>query len=424
VEEFENSKLKFNYEGDPEKNTGLLLERFFAPISVDRPDYSPGIDPYREITVRDIIYVELHSYSKSIDIYDEIGKVKNVDREFWNLKDAGNSIMEKPELVQLDTIVNNDFKYNKNLSIMNEKNLDYLKNTLKYMGFEDRVNEQLERDIRAGKEESRPVDSKQFNNLQTDSTLHFSKGKENDMYFFNKYDVTVTREDGRSESQTMYINQVKVYNEEKLREETRLSGFTLKEAANLLDGRAVYREFTNKDGEQYKAWKQIDFTQQDDRKNYKYHTFHENYGFNLEKAMDKRNILEANSTEGKDALIKSWQKGNLQAVTIEENGSKERRYLAADPKNRDFIEYDNNFKLIQKEAQEVNLKFKRTDQNVDDKDLKKGGAEKNVSAGIGQENDDSKKKLNKGGKGKNGKEGKDESLLPKNRTAKSKGQGV
>ena len=311
---------------------------------------------------------------------------------------------------------------------MNEQNLEYLKNTLKYMGFEDRLNEGLERSIQSGTLAFTLNDTKQFNNVKTDSILYFSKGKENETYFFNKYDVAVTKADGRSESQTMYMNRVTRFNEETGKDQTRLSGFTLKEAANLLDrdangmGRAVYKEFVNKDNESYMAWKQVDFTQQEDSGNYKYKTFHQNYGYNLEKALDKYSILE-----DKSDVMKSLQKGNLQAVTVEENGNNVRRFLAADPENKVLKVFDEKGREIKQEVKSVNLATKQREQNAErnnsvSKEVKQDGAKTSEANGIGEgQTEASKKNSSKKGKVKGDDDG---DLLEKKRESNGKGMKV
>jgi hypothetical protein len=63
--------------------------------------------------------------------------------------------------------------------------------------------------------------------------LQFRKSDNSDMYFFNSYEASLQRSNSERVNQTFYLNKGK--------------GVTTKEAFNLLDGRAVHKELTNRD---------------------------------------------------------------------------------------------------------------------------------------------------------------------------------
>lgn len=329
---------------------------------------------------------------------------------------------------------------------MNQDNLEYLKNSLKFMGFDNRVNEDLEKNIRAGVKEFVSKDKAEFynGNRITESDLHFKRGDQNEKYFWNKYDATLFKPDGSSVSQTFYINLVKRENEETQKPEYRLSGFTLKEATNLLDGRYVHKTFTKENGETYNAWRAVDFTKTDKHGNYEYKQIHENFGYNLDKAIEKV-LGHLNSTE-KGALIQSLEKGNLQAVK-DQNG--DRLYLAADPesgKSNKLHMYDQNMKAItteiQNTSQQKNQSQTQPESPKNSVVQEPTGAQQNLNGdekGKGQEEKRRNKKdsiadgddlLEKNGKKKvTGKTktkagGGDDDLIPKRRNVSKKGQSL
>jgi len=224
---------------------------------------------------------------------------------------------------------------------MNQDNLEYLKKNLLYTGFGEKLNPELEKNISSGKPEFKLNHKEEFNNRQIEATLHFKKGDKNEMYFFNGYDAKMTRADGKEESQYIFMNQGR--------------GFTLKEAFNLLDGRAVFKEFPGQDGKSYHAWKELDFEKKNENGNYALRAYHDNYGYNLEKALKSHPFKELSDSELKERLVSSLQKGNLQAVTTE-NG--ERLFIAANPSSGK----SNSINMFDKTGKEVSVELRNTDQ--------------------------------------------------------------
>src|SRR5258708_21947552 len=139
----------------------------------------------------------------------------------------------------------------KNLSIMNEKNYDYLSNQLKYTGFGEDLQAQLKEKLLSKQPEFMLTHQKDFGNDQTAATLHFRKSDEGDMYFFNRYSLMLKNDkQDDTQRQTFYVNH-------------RDDNITLKEAYNLMSGRAIHKEMTPKEGEKYTAWLQLNFKESD-----------------------------------------------------------------------------------------------------------------------------------------------------------------
>ena len=216
---------------------------------------------------------------------------------------------------------------------MNEKNLEYLKDNLKYQGFGESLQRPLEQNISEGKPEFTLAHKATYNNQAMENTLHFKKGDQNDMYFFNKYDAKLLQPEERS--QTFYLD--------------RGNGVTTKEAFNLLNGRAVYKDLTTKEGEKYNAWVQLDLSKTDENGNHKLNRYHDNYGYNLDKALQQYPLKELADPKAREDLMHSLEKGNIQAVKMETNGKEQTYFIQADPQYKDVTIFDKNQRQLNRD---------------------------------------------------------------------------
>lgn len=280
------------------------------------------------------------------------------------------------------------------LKNMNQENLQYLSDNLKYMGFGETLKADLEKNLQEGKPEFRLEFFNEIGNKGFEATLNFRKSESTDMYFFNNYQATLHRSNGEEVNQTFYLNKGK--------------GVTAKEAFNLLDGRAVHKELLTKEGQPYKAWLQLDFDNKTD-KGFEIKQYHENYGYDLKTAVAKFAVAELSDPEKEKALMASLQKGNVQSVTIEKDGQSHKFFMEANPQFKNVTLYDSNMKMVTKEAM--------TQYQANGTGTAK--AQKEDIA------DDKKKDLKPELKTKPEKEKKAEkTLLPKKRESKGKGMGV
>lgn len=217
---------------------------------------------------------------------------------------------------------------------MNMKNADYLKDSLKYLGFGEGLHSELEKKLQENSPGFKLSHKADFNGNEMNATLHFRKSDQSDMYFFNKYDAALAKD--QSLSQTFYLQKG--------------SGHTLKEAFNLLNGRAVYKELENAQGEKYKAWQQLDFSQKTESGNFKVKQFTDNHGYNLESALAKHPIKELSDSQWKDKLLKSLEKGNVQAVKMEKDGREQLMFVSANPQFKTINLFDGHMKKVQKSS--------------------------------------------------------------------------
>ncbi len=219
---------------------------------------------------------------------------------------------------------------------MNAKNLEFLKEGIKYLGFGEGLNNKLTEELKSGKNEFQLRTENEYNKDKVSYTLDFRKSDKSDMFFFNKYTASLQgQKEGQDKSQTFFIK--------------KNSGVTAKEAYNLLNGRAVNKDLTNQEGEKYNAWLQIDWNQKDNNGNHKFKMIHEAYGFHLEKALEKYPIKELNDQTTKDRLMQSLERGNVHQVTFSKGDKEEKMFIEANPQFKAVNLYDSNMKKVYQE---------------------------------------------------------------------------
>lgn len=288
---------------------------------------------------------------------------------------------------------------NKNISIMIEKNLDYLKTNVRNHGFGEALGPEIEAQLAKGVSEFSLQHKAEVNKREIEATLHFGKSDKSDLYFFNKYDVRLKNEKDETMAQTFYINKG--------------WGVTLKEAYNLLNGRAVYKELTPKEGDKYHAWVQLDFSAKDKHGNYERKQYHQNYGYDLKEALSYYPVKEMNKPEESQTLIKSLEKGNVQMVTLQLPDKEIKVFIEANPQYKTVTLYDNKMKRLDQEQRQEMMKKPDLDASKS-----KGNAQD-----LGVEQQEGKKPEKQKGKGKG--DDLDSGLVKKNRTRNpSKGMSV
>ncbi len=186
------------------------------------------------------------------------------------------------------------------------------------------------------------------------------------MYFFNSYRVSLQKEgDPDKMEQTFYINKG--------------NNITLKEAYNLMSGRSVNKDLTNKEGQVFNAWIQMDFKQSTENGNFKLKHYHQNYGYDLEEALSKHPIRELTNPEFKNNLIESLKKGNLQSATFQKDGVDQKQYIEASPQFKTINVYDSSMQRVDnrqaksekqsvEQGQSTKQEVKREKQSVGDDD--------------------------------------------------------
>lgn len=254
---------------------------------------------------------------------------------------------------------------------MNEKNYEYLSEQLKRTGFGDTLNDELRKQMQKQNAEFTLNTQRAYGADNISATLHFKKSAESDMFFFNKYDLELKKENSENAiKQTFYPNK----------------GITLKEGYNLLDGRAVHKTLTTKEDEKFNAWLQLDFKNVTESGNYKINQFHQNYGYDLEKTLSKYPIQELNNEKFKESLVRSLERGNLQSATFLLNGKEEKIFITPNLAFKSLNAYDAGMhkislgELMQKNKQEQTIKPEIKQETSEKQQVKKTNKIKNDNA--------------------------------------------
>jgi hypothetical protein len=235
-------------------------------------------------------------------------KDQNQEHDIWAVQHPMNR-----KTINTYLAVTND-KSIKTQKVMNTENLSYLQKQLLNTGFGEKMNEDLEKNIKSGKKEFTLETTQEYNKQNVDYTLHYKAGDKDEMYFFNKYDASLQ---GKDMQQTFYLNKG--------------SGITAKEAYNLMEGRAVYKELENLEGQKYNAWIVIDKENKTDNGNFKLRPFTDGWNYKPERAIDKMDIVGINEPGIREKLMKSLEKGNRHQVTAMKDGKEVKLYLEANP---------------------------------------------------------------------------------------------
>ena len=237
---------------------------------------------------------------------------------------------------------------------MNTQNIEDLKDTLKYKGFGEQVNAELEKAI-ARKDQTFTLKAEMLHDMPLSIAgdpktqdrityeLNFKQGK-NELYYFNSYKARLDSPLFQSREQTFYIDKGK--------------GYTAKEAYNLLAGRSVYKTLETKEGNRYKAFVQMDFAgERKPNGNYPMKSYHENYGFNVSTALQQHPLRFA-SLEDREKVVRSLERGNLQRVQLEDGRE---LFAKTSPQTKAIRFYDEKLQPVQTTAAAVQEKKAKTE---------------------------------------------------------------
>ena len=203
---------------------------------------------------------------------------------------------------------------------MNQETLDFYKDQLKYAGFGDKLNDRITEQFTNEAEKNIVLNTsidygKEGNAKTVHYELRFQRSATSNLFFLNNFSAEMANNKGESISNTFYLDKAK--------------GITAKEAFNLLEGRSVYKELKNKEGESYHAWVKLNPSVKDEKGNMKFSIFNDNYGYDLTASLDKVKAPDLFINLSKDETLKSLQKGNL--VEMHTADKSEKYFIAAEP---------------------------------------------------------------------------------------------
>jgi hypothetical protein len=158
------------------------------------------------------------------------------------------------------------------------------------------------------------------NRTVVDLCLYFHKYDAKNICYLIKYEANLSFVGGSNPSrkQTFYI--------------CKGTGYNLREAYNLLSGRAVFKHLISLEGDKYSAWSQLDFNELDAHGNYRIRQFGRYNEYDLGKVLFLYPILEMDQEETKTGLIARLRQGDEVLVTFVKPTRKIRMFVSACPR--------------------------------------------------------------------------------------------
>jgi hypothetical protein len=225
------------------------------------------------------------------------------------------------------------------LSEQQSKQLNYLKNQVKYLGLgeDTKLHKDLENAILSP--EDKVTVRAEYNypdRLMKGNTVSFDLNltkTEQGGVFLNSYRANLTTKNGEERSQTFKVQKE--------------NSVTAKEAINLLEGRSVKIEHdvVNKEtGELSRTESFIKLNMKEpktDYGNYKYEWYNKNaYGVDIDNIMQKSNLTFANDIE-RERTKKHLEKGNITQVTFQQENRQIQGFAVLNPQWKMLNLYDN-----------------------------------------------------------------------------------
>jgi hypothetical protein len=214
-----------------------------------------------------------------------------------------------------------------------------LRQALRRTGLSSTV-EQLQLDFSSGVAEMKaPVSFRTGPDERMDLKLQFRRDKEGNMQF-PYYEATLKDliNPAGDRSYTFRVD--------------KQQGFDVKEAYNLLKGRAVKRSFVNAEGKTTSEWVQLNFKEKGPDGNYVMDRFPSGYGFDLYAAVPAwLQFNEHLSAEQQQTIMAGLQKGNRESFKLPVGGKTHTYYIEADPRSKSVQFYDNRHQPVKVDLQ-------------------------------------------------------------------------
>jgi len=274
---------------------------------------------------------------------------------------------------------------------MNLNNLEDLRDEMKKLGFSDPLIAKMEEHMKNNDPAFKLYDDVKANKGQVDITLHFKQSGQSDYYYLNrleavhnqlkpleegqKYMVIIKMPEGQDNSVKKLENlseAIELFTKQKGNAELAFGknaasktmvanmeegkvnyvsrefkrdfyspplpqtfwldhgkGFSKEQAANLVQGRSVYRDdLLSREGSPYKAWMQLDTEKERDRQNnLTFRQFTDAYGYDVKSLLDEYKIKEMADPKKAEALETSLMNGNRPLVTVEKDGQETKMHL-------------------------------------------------------------------------------------------------
>ncbi|HSZ34529.1 MAG TPA: hypothetical protein VK772_14535 [Puia sp.] len=209
-----------------------------------------------------------------------------------------------------------------------EQNYEFLVNDLKYLGFDTSMNAELKEMLGTEADSFELAYQGKIQNEPISALLFFHRVDSEGYFFFSNYKLCLG-----VRQHTFYVFKGR--------------GITVKEGYNLLCGRAVFKQRKAKNGQIYNEWIELDLNVKEEN-GFRARVYPESYGFDLLSLIDTMLIDTPSPNWDRSMLIRSLEKGNLQAAFIKQDGSHRKVYLSADPGERTIRIHEIESKPIEK----------------------------------------------------------------------------
>lgn len=224
-------------------------------------------------------------------------------------------------------------------SIEQNEVVNYLKNQLKYLGFGE--SEDLHSKLQDGVQNTKEKDyfqievksDKALQGNEVNFSLNFYKSDKGGVYL-NSFKGELKDSKGELKTHSFGVN-----------------NFTAKEAINLLEGRAVKTQFTNKHtGEMEDVFVKLKLNEEKNEfGNYKMQVYNKNYGINTKDIVEKSKLIFSgeDAEKVKDLVIKSLEKGNVVNVRFKNDSNQEMNGKAVlNPQYKNINLYDEQMNRV------------------------------------------------------------------------------
>ncbi|MGE6220379.1 hypothetical protein ACQKCH_11180 [Nubsella zeaxanthinifaciens] len=324
---------------------------------------------------------------------------------------------------------------------MNKMNLENLQDEMRTLKFDKQLIEQMEKEMAKGQPGFQLFTQLPADKGQLEVALNFKRSGSSEYYFLNRYDLSLSRarplEEGKSymvispdpekqgkhlvkkfESAARAIDYFKSQKQsselamgksagdkmtlasmangkvEYVNKEFRKAyyspvvensqfvdrgrGFNVEQAANMLQGRAAYRNDLVNRGtdEMYSAWNVFEFNEARDRYgNHKIKQYGEGYGFDVQKELNRYDIRELAEPKKEAELLAKLRDGHSPVVTVVgQDGQEHKLRIEAMPRYTNFNFYQLNGKIEKREQflkeptqgqQQANIFEKKLNQQKD-----------------------------------------------------------
>jgi len=208
---------------------------------------------------------------------------------------------------------------------MNVQNLYVLQETLSKLGLADyfRLRVELEQSIEQQLPEFQLTDVTYYDDCKLEVTLYFKRSSSRDVYSFYKYDFSLLYFENTFKNRALTFYRA-------------IATITMKEAVNLLQGRAVNKDIKSESAGLYNAWLMINFHEKEASGNFKLSIFPTAHRYEIEQVIETYPIRELQDKDFKATLLLSLKAGDSCLVTLDRERKSEKVYIEANPRLKTF----------------------------------------------------------------------------------------